>query len=396
MNHTHTSKSRIYKIMIGMVAILLVLSIVALSLNINKQSKKPARIPELMIVAAQEEIINTVSLTAIGDMIYHSHQIRPVPQEPSGYDYYNNLVHVKDMLEKADITVGTYETTTTSSKKYQGYPTFNTPPESLDALKDAGFDLLLTTHNHALDSGKQGLIDTYNAVVERGMLPLGTKTEKKPFVQTIVKNDISLGFLGYTYSFNGLDKRLTQEEHSYMASFMDYDKIEQEIKASKLAHDFTVVMIHWGVEYSVDPSNQQKDLAQKMVEWGADVILGAHPHVTQEAEMVDNSFVVYSMGNFFSDQRLESLGDIETERGVLIELQLEKNMTTMETRVVNPVFHPMWVNRYIKDSRTYYEVIPTELYLNGTISPYTPAGSKERIQSAHDTVLRRMKSVNID
>ena len=96
------------------------------------------------------------------------------------------------------------------------------------------------------------------------------------------------------------------------------------------------------------------------------------------------------MGNFISDQRLETLDKIETERGVMLEIELTKNFTYNESKVGKVTPHPTWVNKYQKEGRSYYEVIPTKDYLDGTITPYTPNGSKERIQSAHDAVYNRI------
>ena len=334
--------------------------------------------------------VETITLMSVGDFLYHRPQTLKVSSEPSGYDYYNNLQYVKPYLENADITFGNYETTSTLTRDFVGYPTFNTPPESIDALKDAGFDILNTVNNHTLDSGKQGLIDTYNNIRNRGIKVVGTKIEPGDSVQVVVRKGISVGFVGYTYGYNGLESRLTQEEHTYMGSLIDDERMKKEIEYSKANNDFTIVSMHWGNEYQVVPSTFQKELANKVVGWGADVILGTHPHVIQPGEKIGDSYVIYSMGNFISDQRLETLDKIETERGVMLEIELTKNFTTDETTVGKVTPHPTWVNKYIKEGRSYYEVIPTLDYLEGRIKPYTPAGSKDRIQSAHDVVTQRI------
>lgn len=356
----------------------------------HKPPSEVSPIPEDEEEEVPVERIETITLMAVGDFLYHRPQTLKVPSEASGYDYYNNLQYVKPYLEKADITFGNYESTSTPTREYMGYPTFNTPPESIDALKDAGFDILNTVNNHTLDSGKQGLIDTYNNIISRDIKVVGTKVIPSESVQVIIRNDIRVGFLGYTYGYNGLESRLNEKEHLYMGSLIEEERMEREIAYSKKTNDFTIVSMHWGNEYQIAPNDYQKKLAQKLAEWGVDVILGTHPHVIQPSQVIGDTYVIYSMGNFISDQRLETLDKIETERGVMLEIELTKNFTYNESKVGKVTPHPTWVNKYQKEGRSYYEVIPTKDYLDGTITPYTPNGSKERIQSAHDAVYNRI------
>lgn len=342
---------------------------------------------------AVDDRVESITVVSIGDIMYHSTQIKPTTTHPSGYDFHDSMALTKPYFEAADITIGNYESTSTDTQDYRGYPTFNTPVESLDAIADSGFDILSTINNHTLDSGKQGLIDTYKSIEERGMIPLGTKISPDiESLKTIEKNDIKLGFLAYTYGYNGLDGYLSEEEHEYMVSPMDEARMEKEIKSSLAAeNDLTVIMVHWGEEYQTKPSASQREFAQKMVDWGADIILGSHPHVVQEAEMIGDAYVIYSMGNYISDQRLESIDDINTERGLMIEFNIEKSFADNKTVLKEVEYHPLWVNKYWDDTRNFYEAIPTRDYLDGKIDPYVPQGSQARIQAAHDETLKRVK-----
>ena len=377
----------------------LFLASIALLFTINQFKNKEKENIVVDNENKQEEVIEDdireISLVAVGDIMYHGHQIVKVPSQPSGYDYYDNLKLTKPYFKEADIAIGNYETTSTTSRGWASYPQFNTPPESIDALKDAGIDILSTINNHTLDSGKQGLIDTYNNIKSRGIIPLGTRvSEDQASLINIERKGIKLGFLAYTYGYNGLDFNLTEAEHQYMANKIDEDKIKSEIeKSNNLDNDFTVVMIHWGTEYSPNPNDMQRELANKMVEWGADIILGSHPHVVQASEMINDSFVIYSMGNFLSDQRLESLNNIDTERGLMVDLTLEKNFTTNESRIKDKEFIPLWVNKYYYEDRYFYETIVAKDFLDNKVNPYTPEGSRERIQSAYDETLKRVNSL---
>lgn len=342
-------------------------------------------------VVEREDDVQSITLLSVGDFLYHRPQTLKNSPHPTGYDYYNNLQYVKPYLEAADITFGNYESTSTPTQPYKGYPMFNTPAESIDALADAGVDILSISNNHSLDTGKKGLVDTYFNIYNRGIIPVGAKLSPNENERVIVKKGIHVGFLAYTYGYNGLEGRLSTAEHEYMGSlFKDEARLEREVKASVRRNDFTVISLHWGNEYQIIPNAQQEALARKLVSWGVDVIIGGHPHVIQKSERIEDAYVIYSTGNFISDQRLETLDKIETERGIMLELELIKNFTTGETKVGSSTVHPTWVNKYKNQGRSYYEVIPTEDYLSGKITPYTPQGSRDRIQKAHDAVIERV------
>ena len=385
-----TQKKLIRTLLLILIVLTMILGALLVKNNFDqKNAQSKVEEPETEEVV-KEDYIETITLMSVGDFLYHRPQVLRVESEPTGYDYYNNLQYVKPYLEAADITFANYESTSTLTRGFAGYPSFNTPPESIDAIYDAGIDIVNVANNHTLDSGKVGLVDTHLNLYNRGVIPVGTKLSPNEKERVIVRKGIHVGFLAYTYGFNGLDSRLTEEEHTYMAAKFDVERMEKEIKASVKRNDFTVVSMHWGNEYQIIPTQEQRDLAELVVSWGADVIIGGHPHVIQESDRIDNSYVIYSTGNFISDQRLETLDKIETERGIMVELELSKNFTTGETHVGKSTVHPTWVNKYLKEGRSYYEIIPTSDYLSGKINPYTPAGSRERIQSAYDAIMERV------
>ena len=129
--------------------------------------------------------------------------------------------------------------------------------------------------------------------------------------------------------------------------------------------DQTIVFIHWGNEYQRDPSLYQRTLADKMFLWGADIILGSHPHVIQPSEIVeidgDSKYIIYSMGNFVSNQSrhtLSSSNKVYTENGVIPFIQLTKSQDNTSITAVNHI--PTWVYKYKDTSGTHYEILPLE------------------------------------
>jgi poly-gamma-glutamate synthesis protein (capsule biosynthesis protein) len=122
----------------------------------------------------------------------------------------------------------------------------------------------------------------------------------------------------------------------------------------------------------MSPTSQQEQLAMKIFEWGGDVILGSHPHVIQKSEIInvngEDKYIIYSQGNFISNQRRETLPSISarnyTEDGVIVQIKIEKDMVTGKTVLKTVSYTPTWVHRYESQGRLRYEVLPVKDALN--------------------------------
>ncbi len=314
-----------------------------------------------------------ITIAATGDIMFHSPQINGAYNpETKEYDFNYSFEYVKKYIESADLAIGNFETVTAGEEyKYQGYPTFNSPSSTITALKNAGFDMLSTANNHSIDKGKKGIINTIDNIAEHGLINVGTY--KEPTEEVLVQdiNGIKTAFLSYTYGCNGLEVLLTPEELSYMVNIIDEERIKSDIEKADLAQvDTTIVLIHWGNEYQREPSGYQVELANKMIEWGADIILGSHPHVIQRSEMREhngeNKFIIYSMGNFISNQRRETL-DIGnrkyTEDGIIVKLTLEKDFSLGKTIIKDVGYIPTWVYRYSESGVQKHVILPTSDYI---------------------------------
>lgn len=345
----------------------------------------------------EEPKISSISLLAAGDIMFHSPQYRAAyNKETDSYDFNSTFKYIKKYVENADIALANFETVTAGKEiGYQSYPRFNTPKESLLAIKEAGFDILSTANNHSLDHGKKGLISTIDNINEYGMKNIGTY--KEPNVPIFVEEveGITIGFLSYTYGLNGLDSFLTKEELSYMVNRIDEDKIKEDIENTKsLGADITVVFIHWGNEYQREPSVYQIDLGEKMVEWGANIILGSHPHVIQKSQIINkdgkDNFIIYSMGNFLSNQRKETLNNSYTEDGVMVNLEIEKDFSTGDTIIKNINYIPTWVHRYRENGKLFYEILPVDDMLEGNIDIVASDAVKSRLEKSFQDTMKKM------
>lgn len=326
-----------------------------------------------------EPRVERLTLAAVGDIIYHMSQIHSAYNASDGtYDFKPYFELIKPIIESADIAIANYEGTTagTSVEPYMAYPRFNAPDETLDAMLYAGFDVISTINNHTLDMRKHGLLRTLEQLHERGFKTVGTYAEKpETRVLFVEEKDIRLAFIAYTFGFNGMDVTLTAQELDHMTNFIDRDRILKDIEDSIAGEaDMIIAIMHWGNEYQRNPSTEQRELADFMFSNGVDIILGSHPHVIQDAETVqydgDTKFVIYSMGNFISNQRQESLDheypnldNFYTEDGVIVNIEIEKDFESNKTVIKDISFIPTWVNRYKQPPLYHYDVIPVEYYL---------------------------------
>ena len=308
-------------------------------------------------------------------------------------------------LEQADLVLGDFEGTINPDYPLAGYPFFNTPEQVVQAIKEAGYDVVDLAHNHILDSGLEGVATTAQAFKDAGIEPIGIypdqPRDQAPLVIREV-NGIKIALLAYAYGFNGLEAGLSPEEYEAVLSDLDEKKMEAEIKRAEQEADLTIVMPQMGEEYRLEPTEEQIELYHKMVDWGADLVFGGHPHVPEPTETLEkdgeSKFIIYSMGNFISNQRIESLDGLLnaewTERGVLMDVEVKKKGD--KTQITSVKAHPTWVSRV--DKGTYsqegfpqysYQTLIIEDFLSGgrhanQLDPETQARIEEAYQATNE------------
>ena len=342
----------------------------------------------------------SVRIMANGDLLYHDIIYISAKKADGTYDFHENFEYIKPWLKQADLVLGDFEGTVNKDHYLAGYPLFNAPGEVMDAIKDAGYQVLDLAHNHILDSQIEGVVSTADAIEKAGMIPVGVYThesrDKAPLVIKEV-NGIKVAILAYSYGFNGIEQSISQEDYNRYLSDLNEDKMKAEIERAEKEADITIIMPQMGVEYQIEPTEEQKKLYHKMIDWGADIIFGGHPHVVEPAETVekegDKKLIIYSMGNFISNQRIETMQDVEnakwTERGVLMDVTIKKKSgkTTIETAQA----HPSWVSRTPKGGYS-PEGYPLYLYQTYILEDFIEGGkyrsqldeaTKERIDTAY-------------
>ena len=356
--------------------------------------------PKSSSVSGKKADSKTVRIMANGDLLYHDELYMSAQKADGSYDFSENFTYVKDWLHQGDLVLGDFEGTIRSDYPLGGYPLFNAPEAVVPAIKDAGYQVVDLAHNHILDSGLEGVFTTAKAFEDHGISPVGVYThksrDKSPILIKEVKG-IKIAILAYSYGFNGLDSNLSQKEIDHHLSTFDEEKMKAEIEQAEKEADITVVMPQTGIEYQLEPNEEQVALYHKMVDWGADIIFGGHPHVVQPSEILEKDgqkkLIIYSMGDFISNQRIETMAGVDTaewtERGVLMDVTIEK--TDKGTIIKTAQAHPSWVSRVEKGTYspegyplyTYQILILEDFIEGGKYRNQLDQATKDRIDTAY-------------
>jgi poly-gamma-glutamate capsule biosynthesis protein CapA/YwtB (metallophosphatase superfamily) len=295
-----------------------------------------------------------LKLVFAGDIMGHDTQIESaLKQGGDHYDYSSCFEHIQPYISAADIAIGNLEVTL-AGPPYKGYPAFSSPDALALEIKEAGFDLLVNANNHAIDRRKKGLERTLHVLDSLALVQSGVfrdKMERRLEYPLIVeKNGIRLALLNYTYGTNGI--KVTSPN---IVNYIDTILIKKDLeKAESTDPDFTIVLIHWGLEYQRTENDVQKEMAHFLFDHGADAIIGSHPHVVQPIRDYGNGkLVVFSMGNMISNQRKRY-----TDGGILVDLTLEK---TDSTRISDYSFLPVWVHKPKTEKGTAFSLVPASI-----------------------------------
>ncbi len=296
----------------------------------------------------------TITLLFAGDLMQHQAQI-DAARTSTGYNYTNCFEHVRKEISAADVAIGNLEVTL-GGKPYAGYPAFSAPDEYLQAIKEAGFDVLTFANNHCLDRGKSGLERTILLMDSAAIGYLGAyanpdvRQQKYPYL--IEKNGFRIALLNYTYGTNGI-KAVSPNVVNYIEKAVMEQDINQTLT---LLPDVIIACMHWGEEYVSLPSKQQRELADWLLTKGVTHIIGAHPHVVQPMEVRTDSIadskhiVVYSMGNLISNMSKRG-----TDGGIFFKMTLEKDSVT---RVADCGYSLVWTDRPAISGKQNYVLYP--------------------------------------
>ena len=311
-----------------------------------------------------KDSVLSATLCFVGDLMCHSTQFNYAKVDADSFDFTGVYSEVKKYLSEPDLTIGNLETVIAGEgKNYRGYPYFNAPDDFIYALKAAGFDLLVTANNHALDQGWKGVKKTIDVINDYKIHRTGTfiSQEDRDSIRIFLVNSIKIAFLAYSENTNGLPIPQGKE---FVINLIDEDLIKSDIKKAREKNvDVVIVHLHYGPEYNREPSDYQKEIVQKIIELGADIIIGGHPHVVEPFDIyktnntkLDSGFVAYSMGNFISNQRWRY-----SDAGVILNVQISKNKFTDSVYVSDISYLPTWVFKGQTEEGREYIILPSQI-----------------------------------
>jgi poly-gamma-glutamate synthesis protein (capsule biosynthesis protein) len=297
-----------------------------------------------------------MSLLFIGDIMGHDEQIWSAEnRETRTYSYDTVFSYVRPLISEAGIAIANFEVTL-AGQPYKGYPQFSSPAALAVACRNAGIDYLVTANNHAADRGKTGITGTINRLDSLGIPHTGTflSQESKEALQPLMirKDGLSLALLNYTYGTNG-----NAVPEPVIVNILDKESVTRDIeKAKSLNPDMLILFLHWGTEYDTVQTPEQSELAAYFFSKGVDLIIGSHPHVLQKMiwyrdGSAMNKAVVYSLGNFISNQRKP-----KTDGGSMVKIDIEK--TGSSWKISNAGFFLIWVYTPIVKYRKQFYILP--------------------------------------
>lgn len=255
----------------------------------------------------EEEPSYSCSFLCAGDNLIHDNIYNEALKNGGGenYDFTKAYENIESYIKGTDVAVINQETLVNDKFEPSSYPYFSTPTAVGDKITDMGFNVISMSNNHVLDKGSEGLINSLDYWDKKNVVHYGAYRDQADSEDIRVKevNGIKFAFLGYMEHTNYIT--LNEGEAGKVVYLSEEDKVKEQIeKADKLA-DVVVVSCHYGTEIQNEINQQQETLTPKMVEWGADLIIGTQAHTVSKCEYLDKpdggkAFVYYGLGNFIS------------------------------------------------------------------------------------------------
>lgn len=277
----------------------------------------------------------SLSLIMVGDALIHRgvyYDAQTNMKDELGYvkyDFSNMFTYIKDIIKPYDLKFYNQETVIGGKNLgLSNYPLFNSPDEIGLNLIDVGFNIVNLATNHTIDKGKEGA--TYSANFwqsKEGIYAVGSyrSFDERNKARIEEKNGITYSVLGYTTYTNGLK---ISSDYSYLVNVYDPETVKKDIEAVRNKVDLLIVSMHWGTEYTNTPTQAQRDIAKYLSSLGVDIIIGHHPHVVESIEYVDNTLVIYSLGNFISAQ-----DGTNKRTGLIAALTVKKNTVNGTSKI---------------------------------------------------------------
>lgn len=340
---------------------------------------------------------DTLRLIFAGDIMGHAPQITSAQIGKGQYDYAPCFKYVKPILERADIAIANLELTLPGKAPYTGYPMFRSPDALAAGLKSAGFDLIVTANNHSNDAHGMGVTNTIETLRKQSFLQTGTFKNQRDrdalYPLMIYKNGFKIALLNYTYDTNGVPT-----EAPTIVNLIDKEQIAADLAEARARKPhYIIVVMHWGLEYQLNENAAQREQAKFLIQNGADMVIGSHPHVvqpirTERVTMPDGSekeaLVVYSLGNFISNQQQPN-----TDGGILFSVDLLKRKGSVQVRIGEHGMIPIWryIHKTVAGKTTFFALPVSHVERNADLVPGMPLSAQNAMLKFADGLRKRVK-----
>ena len=385
MRRKRRRKLKIKNIIIAVVILIIIL--IGAFIGINKIfNNKPSdnNKPNTSLENNTKEQTYSLSMIMAGDNLIHSSIYKDASTGTNSYDFTPMYELIKPIVSKYDVAYYNQETILGGKELgVSDYPAFNSPQEVGDAMIDAGFNLVSLATNHTMDSGEDAVLKSreyWNS--KDDVLAVGSYSsfDEKDEVNIVTKNNITYTMLNYTYGTNGINvpngkeylvnvwpTDLTINDVNSDTEYQNYKKqVKEDIEKVRDKVDVLMVAMHWGVEYTHEPTEYEKDMANYLAELGVDIVIGTHPHVIQPITWIDDTLVIYSLGNLISAQYQDD--NYNKMVGLLTSLEINKTVKGNETDIVIDNVDNELIYTYYSNWRN-FKVVP---FSNSQIATYLP------------------------
>jgi poly-gamma-glutamate synthesis protein (capsule biosynthesis protein) len=296
------------------------------------------------VATTSSELIKPESilhLAFVGDMMLTRGLNKIVKQNSAG-DYHFPFAKIAETLKGYDFVFGNLEgNISDQTKKCGSIYSFNMATSVASVLVDTNFKAVSVANNHSFDYCYKGFLQTLTNLEQAGVVSVGgglTEYEAYSPKYVMVKDDsLKIVMLGFSAFGKGYMEAL--DGTGGIAITNDVNKICSSVATAKLNSDLVIVSLHFGEEYKTLPGIVERDLAEAVVDCGADLIVGHHPHVVQPLEKYNDKYIAYSLGNFIFDQNFSP----ETMSGAILDVTV-KDKKIIEAELIptrmNSLFQP--------------------------------------------------------
>ncbi len=323
-----------------------------------------------------------------GDVMCHGPQLAAAREPGGAYDFSSSFDSIASLVGSADLAIANLETTL-GVKPYSGYPMFSSPAELAASLQRCGFDVLSTSNNHSADRSARGIVRTLDVLDSLGLAHTGSyrhaqeRALSAPLIHQL--GELRLAIMAYTYGTNGLPV-----PSPTLVDTIDTTLMARDIaRSDSLGADYKLVLVHWGNEYQRTPSVEQRTLATWLHERGVDAVIGSHPHVVQESEVISSpgeersTFVTYSLGNLVSNQNSPAA----TRGGMLLSLLLRREAPGQPI-TTEPSYLWTFVNKRNDRGEALYRILPVDIHLD-----QLPSGLSSAEQADYKAFCRYYRTI---